>query len=386
MKAVICGAGISGLSLAWWLARDGWDVTLVERAPGPREEGYMIDFFGSGFDAADRMGLLPRLREVAYTVHEVVFEDGQGRPKARLSYDDFRRALKGRLLSMMRGDIERVLFAALPEQVTIRWGATIAEIRNSPRGVRVTLGDGKVLEADLLAGADGIHSQVRERIFGPARQFVRDLGFRTAAYLFDDPAIAPRLGGDFPLVSVPRRTVGLYPLRDGRIASFFVHAGRDDPRPADPARVLRDVYGSLGWCVPAALAHAGDTPIYYDMVAQVEMPNWRKDRVVLLGDACAAVSLLAGQGASMGFAMAHVLAEELRRGGDIGKALARYEKRLKGELAKKQKAGRQTASSLVPVNRRQLLMRNLALRAARLPLLRWLLMPLFLSGSESFIR
>ncbi|MGH6873144.1 MAG: FAD-dependent oxidoreductase [Rhizomicrobium sp.] len=386
MKAVICGAGISGLSLAWWLARDGWEVTVVERALGPREEGYMIDFFGSGFDAAERMGILPRFREVAYTVHDVAFMDERGRTAARLSYDDFRTVLKGRLLSMMRGDIERTLFAALPPEVKILYGTTISGIRNTSSGVSVALSDGGILLADLLAGADGVHSTVREMVFGPESKFLRDLGFRTAAYIFDDPAIVPKLGDDFPLVSEPRRTVGLYPLRDGRVASFFVHAGREDPRPADPARALREIYGGMNWCIPAALAHAGEGPIYYDQVAQIEMPHWQKDRAVLLGDSCAAVSLLAGQGASMGMAMAYVLAEELRKGGGIANALVRYEKRLKGELKKKQKAGRQTASSLVPVNRRQLFIRNFMLRLARLPVLRGLLMPLFLSGSESFIR
>lgn len=56
MKAIIYGAG---LTLAWWLERDGWQVLLVEQAPAPREAGYMIDFVGSGYDVADLMGLLP---------------------------------------------------------------------------------------------------------------------------------------------------------------------------------------------------------------------------------------------------------------------------------------------------------------------------------------
>ena len=115
------------------------------------------------------------------------------------------------------------------------------------------------------------------------------------------------------------------------------------------------------------------------------MPRWHRDRVVLLGDACAAVSLLAGQGASLGMAMAYVMAEELRKAGDIAKGLARYESRLKDDLAGKQKAGRDTATSFVPLTRRQLALRNLVLRAARLPLLSSLLTPLFLSGSESVI-
>jgi 2-polyprenyl-6-methoxyphenol hydroxylase-like FAD-dependent oxidoreductase len=67
VKVAICGAGISGLALAHRMHAHGWDVVVLERAPTPREQGYMIDFFGPGFDAAEAMGLLPRLRERAHS-------------------------------------------------------------------------------------------------------------------------------------------------------------------------------------------------------------------------------------------------------------------------------------------------------------------------------
>lgn len=71
MRALICGAGIAGLTLARQLDAMSWEVELVECAAGPREEGYLIDFVGPGFDAAETMGLLPRLRQSAYTLTEV---------------------------------------------------------------------------------------------------------------------------------------------------------------------------------------------------------------------------------------------------------------------------------------------------------------------------
>jgi 2-polyprenyl-6-methoxyphenol hydroxylase-like FAD-dependent oxidoreductase len=65
---VICGAGIAGLALASRLATLGDEVVLLERSPGPREQGYMIDFFGPGYDATEAMGLLPAIRKVAYPI------------------------------------------------------------------------------------------------------------------------------------------------------------------------------------------------------------------------------------------------------------------------------------------------------------------------------
>jgi 2-polyprenyl-6-methoxyphenol hydroxylase-like FAD-dependent oxidoreductase len=385
MKAIVSGAGISGLTLARCLADDGWQVTLIERAPGLRDEGYVIDFFGSGYDVAERLKLVPALQAVAYDFPEVEFCDAKGRVQATISYEAMRKELDGKLLSIMRGDLERVLFETLPQGVTIKYGCSIDEIVNMPHCVRATLSDGAVLEADLLAGADGIHSNVRRKIFGAEREFLRDLGMRVGIYLFRDPATLKALGSRFPLVSAPERMVGLFALRDGRIMAFFVHAGREEAPSPDPVRLLCDIYGDLGWCVPNALAHARDGQVYFDAVAQIEMPRWHSGRVALLGDACAAVSLLAGQGASLGMAMAYVLAEELRKAGDIDAGIERYERRLKTELAKKQKGGRAAASSFLPMTRGQLFLRNLMLRAARLPLLSGLLTRLFLAGSESVI-
>ena len=96
MRAIICGAGIAGLTLAWWLRRNGWDITLVERATGPREEGYMMDFFGSGYDVAERMGLLPELARVHTPIAELSYLDGSGRRNASVRYPALAQVLHGR--------------------------------------------------------------------------------------------------------------------------------------------------------------------------------------------------------------------------------------------------------------------------------------------------
>jgi 2-polyprenyl-6-methoxyphenol hydroxylase-like FAD-dependent oxidoreductase len=79
MRVAINGAGIAGPTLAWWLRRSGHEVLLVEEAPRLREGGYVIDFWGVGYDIAEKMGLLPRILELGYPVREVRFVDGNGR-------------------------------------------------------------------------------------------------------------------------------------------------------------------------------------------------------------------------------------------------------------------------------------------------------------------
>jgi len=377
VKAVICGAGIAGLALAHRLDAAGWAVTVLEQAPAPRTEGYMMDFFGPGYDAIERMRLLPQLHEYGYQVAALTYRDDQGRRRASLSYSRFADLVDGRLVSIMRPDLERILREALPGRVALRFGSRLARIDHRADRVDATTVDGTVHRADLLVGADGIHSTVRRLTFGDERHFLRHLGFHTAAWVFDDPAARDAVGDEFALTDSTRRQLGCYVLRDGRIAVFAVHRTTDPQLPADPRSALRQEYAGLGWIAPQALAACPPADdIYYDQVAQIEMPAWSQGRVVLVGDACQAVSLLAGQGASLAVAGAQTLAAELTRaldptaGADPGVlaiALRRYETAMRPVVTDKQQVARRGVRWFVPEHRWWLHVRRAALAAAGLP-------------------
>ncbi len=365
MKVVVCGAGIAGLALANRLAVLGHEVVVLERTPGPRPQGYMIDFFGPGYDAAEAMGLLPALREVSYHLEEATFLDERGRQRARIDPNQF---AVGPLLSIMRPDLERVLREHLPAAVELRFDTGLAEVVDHGDGVRVTAEDGSQYEADLLVGADGIHSTVRRLVFGDESKYFRYLGFHTAAFMFDAPDIHAEIGGRFCLTDTAGRQMGFYALRDGRVASFTVHRTTNPVLPADLRAAVRHTYAGLGWVAPEALDRCPPSPeIYYDQVAQIVMPNWSAGRVVLIGDACHAVSLLAGQGASLGIAGAYVLADQLTRPQPIVQALSGYEDLWRPIAEEKQATGRSGANWFLPESRWQLAIRRLMLRFIALP-------------------
>ncbi|MDQ2588809.1 FAD-dependent oxidoreductase [Saccharothrix yanglingensis] len=357
MRVVVAGAGIAGLTLAHRLATAGHDVVVLERAPGPRTTGYMIDFFGPGYDVAEHMGLLPRLRGLGYSITEASYVDPHGRRVAGLAFDRFARSLGGRLVSIMRPDLERALREDLPAGVELRFGATVTGVRDDAGGATATLADGTRVAGDLLVGADGVHSAVRRLVFGEGH--VRHLGFHTAAFTFTDPEVHALVEGRFCVTDTTGRQVGLYGLRDGRVAAFTVHRDPSPRLPDDARAAVREVYGSLGWVVPRALERC-PVEVYYDQVAQVELPHWTTGRVALVGDACGAVSLLAGQGASLGMGGANLLAS---RPDDP----AGYEREWRPVVADKQRVARSAARWFLPDSVLRLRARRVVMRLAGLP-------------------
>lgn len=368
MKVIICGAGIAGLALAQRLDTIGWEVVVLEKAPGPRPQGYMIDFFGPGYDAAEAMGLLGRLAELGYRFEEVSWLDENRRRRAGLRFAQFGKIVQGRLFSILRPDLERVLREQLRDRVELRFATSLSAAHHTTGGVRVTLSDGGTLDADLLVGADGIHSSVRGLVFGEERSYLRYLGFHTAAYVFRDRRIHAEVDGRLCLTDTIDRQMGLYGLRDGRVATFAVHRTSDPTLPPDPVAAIRREYGSLGWIIPQALDRCPPAvEVYYDQVAQIELPHWSRRRIVLLGDAAYAVSLLAGQGASLALGGAYVLAEQLARSGSIETALEGYERLWRPVVQDKQQVARDGVRWFLPHSRMQLRARHVLMGLSQLP-------------------
>jgi 2-polyprenyl-6-methoxyphenol hydroxylase-like FAD-dependent oxidoreductase len=372
MKAIICGAGITGLSAANFLSAKGWDVTLVERSAGPRPEGYMIDFFGSGWEAATHMGVIGRIRELGYDVNRIDYVDTNGRSTAHLGYESFTKVVGDRLRSILRPDLEQAIREVLPDSVELSYSTTISSIHDSSAAtvsggkVDVELSDGRRLTADLLIGADGIHSDVRGMVFGPESDFFKFLGFHVGAYSFRDSRVKDILANRYAITDTRGEAMFFYRLRDGSISALGVHRTDRQERPDDIQQEFLERYRSLGWLCPLALEHCPES-FYYDQVAQIRMPRWHRGRVVLLGDAAAAVSLLAGQGASLGMAGAYVLADELAKHEQVPAALAAFEARWRPHVAEQQKAGVSAAKWFVPADRRALLMRRLSMRLIKVP-------------------
>ena len=353
MKIIINGAGIAGPTLAYWLREGGHEVLLVEAAPRLRDGGYVIDFWGVGYDIAEKMGLIPRIMDLGYQVGEVRIVDRHGRTRGGFSTDAIRRLLDGRFTSLRRSDLAATIYGALDGEVETIFGDSVAGIEETNGSVRVRFDRSPPREADLVVGADGLHSRVRRLVFGPDEGAEASLGFHVAA--FEVESYRPRDELVYVSYGEPGRQISRFSMRDDRTLFLFVF--RDDYLPDPPPSTdeerraaLTRAFAGMGWEWPAMeAAMAGGGGIYFDRVSQIRMDRWTRGRTALIGDAAACVSLLAGEGTGLAMAEAYVLAGDLRHcGGDHAAAFARYEDRMMPFLRRKQASAAGFASSFAP--------------------------------------
>lgn len=329
-RVLIAGASIAGPALAYWLNRFGADVTVLERAPSPRRGGQAVDAHGVAREVLRRMGLDERVRDRRIRTRGMRIVDADGSILSTDQADDGGDGPDAEI-EILRGDLSDVLRGAAGEQVTFRYGDHITEVSQDADGVNVTSAAGDRARYDLVVGADGLHSGLRELVFGPREDYVRHLGHVAAYYRVPDEF---GLDGWQIVHAEPDRHAGLLPIaREGdvAVATLGVHAPdqRVDHRdvPAQK-RLLRERMAGMGWCVSRLLAHLDTTGDFYlDQVARVVMPAWSSGRIALLGDAAFCPSPMSGQGTGLALVGAYVLAGELAAAGwDPTVGFAGYER------------------------------------------------------------
>ncbi|MDQ8728673.1 FAD-dependent monooxygenase [Bradyrhizobium sp. LHD-71] len=357
--AVIVGAGVAGLSSAFWLKEIGWTPIVVERAASVRSNGYMMSLSGPGHAAAKRMGILDRLEAIRRPAAETIYRDRHGSELLRLQHAHLIESFP--YIVLRRTDLLKVLFERASQHAEFRFSTEVASINNGEHFARVTLTDGSIIDAALVIGADGFRSPTRRMLFGPDDRFVKPLGYRFAAYDVDDRV---SLGANFLAYAAPARISEFYSLDEGRLAALHVwrsgNLQESLPAYAELEKVFSDEHDQVR-AVMGLARQSGVLPILDDL-AIVDMDRWSLKRVVLLGDAAHCFSLISGQGAGMAMTGACVLAEELARTTSQAEALTAYEARMRGPAQRLQTRSRNVARWFVPKTTIGFKLRNLILQ------------------------
>lgn len=337
-KILVTGASIAGPALAYWLSRQGMDVTVVERAPAFRDGGQTIDVRGAGRVVIQRMGLEDLIRANTTQEQGIAFVDQDNRTKAFLGVDAFDGEGPIAELEILRGELARLLIQHSQDRVTYRFGDSIAAMEDDGEQVHVRFEQGAGQVYDLVIVAEGIGSTTRNQVFGNEVQR-RSLNLYTAYFT------VPRQPSDGQFMrwhNIPGgRCVCLRPDNLGTTRAFLsfqqAPCGYEKLAQDEQKSLLRQIFADAGWETPRVLAALEDaSDLYLDAVGQVKMPRWSKGRIALVGDAAYCASPISGMGTSLGLCGAYVLAGELGRHADHSQAFAAYEKRMRPFVAQAQ--------------------------------------------------
>jgi 2-heptyl-3-hydroxy-4(1H)-quinolone synthase len=310
IPALIVGGGIGGLSLARELALRGLPATVLEKAPQLNPVGAGIIMNPNAMAVLERNGLADEVRRNSWPYLTRETRDRRGRLLATRDYRplyDSGRLARGALVH--RAHLLDVLHRSLPRG-TVRFGVDLKRV--------------DLLEAGLVVGADGIHSQVRRELFGEI--VPRYMGYRSHRLVMDNVA-GVRCFTEYLGRGV---RIGLVPISESRL---YVWTTFNSPREAalpDPRGLFAQFTAEAVHSVLEALPPREE--IIVTEIEELAPERWVQGRAALLGDAVHAMTPNIGQGAGMAMEDAAVLAEELAGAAEIEHALANYVKRRRARV------------------------------------------------------
>ena len=331
IKVLISGASIAGLTSAYWLNKNGFEVTIVEKAKEIRGGGYPIDVRGSAISISKMMGIYESLKTQSLDNMNIKFLDNDNNligniPDSTMKeHDD---------IEIPRGNLTNELYKAIQsENIKIIYNDSIKSINSQKNWVNIEFESGNKETYDLIVGADGIHSNTRKLTFGCEENYTKYLGYSFTGFSMANNFNMHKEGWVY---SKEGKTSVIYATKD----KDFVHAflifyepneslvnHRDEKK---QRKMVKERFNGIEGITPNMLNSLDEEKsMFFDTTTQIIMDAWSKENIVLVGDAAHAPSFLTGQGSSLAMIGSYILANELKVNDTLSDAFESYERAMK---------------------------------------------------------
>ncbi|MNH98033.1 FAD-dependent urate hydroxylase [compost metagenome] len=365
-KALVIGAGIGGLSAAIALQREGWQVEVAEQAPELRGEGAGIVLAANAIKALRKLGLTDKVQLLGAPVGKAEIRTWDGKPLTEVPTSKQAKLYGTPSYLIHREALHSLLYRQLAPTTSVQFNKKLIGWEQDDNQVTAFFEDGSQATGDVLIGADGIHSSVREQILG--NTLLRYSGYTAirGISLFNDERYDGHIGGGFEAWG-PGKRFGYSNLGQGRIFWFGAinsPAGSHLPK---GERKQAALHHFQGWYDPieAVITAAEEASILaHDIYDGKPATSWSKGRVTLLGDAAHPMMPNLGQGGAQAMEDAVVLGQCLSTSAhpNIETALIAYERLRIPRTTKVVRQSRMMGSMVQLENPVAISIRNLLLR------------------------
>jgi len=349
IKILVIGVGIAGPTICYWLKRFGFSPALIEKAAVIRKGGQALDIRGVATHIAKEMGIYNQIGEKRTRIACGRYVDTAGNmlheelgEKYGFRQDDE--------VETLRGDLIEILMKTIAD-VPCHFNQYITHMQQNDESVTVTFNDGRIENYDLVIAADGIHSTTRRMIFDKTEYQLSGLGSYLSTFTIPNYL---NLNHMELICEANQKLVTINSDNNPKIAraGFMFrsqHVLKDIRDENEQKQFLCDTFRDFGWESQNILNRMQESDdFYFDVITQVKMNSWTKNRVALVGDAGYCPSPLSGQGNNLAFVGAYILAGELKAAnGNHVQAFARYNALLRSFVDANQQFGRWVGESFL---------------------------------------
>ncbi|WP_029292840.1 FAD-dependent monooxygenase [Chryseobacterium hispalense] len=325
-KILVSGASISGPTLAYWLNKYSFEVTVVERSEELRLGGQNIDVKGPAKEVALKMGIVEEIRARNTTEIGLRFVNSDNHTLAEFPAESSMSMTQE--LETLRGDLVKILYDHTKKDVRYIFGDHIINLKQIENGVEVDFASGRKDIFDIVVSAEGIGSATRDLAFGNRPRY-KYLGLYTAYLTIPKKTTDSRWARWY---NAPEGIVFmLRPDNYGETRASVTFLAEENEykklNEQEQKKALMNRIQDAGWESERLIREIEESrDLYFERVSQVKIDRLSVGRVVITGDAAWCATPIAGKGTDLAMGGAYVLAGELLKAQDYEEAFSNYEK------------------------------------------------------------